>query len=530
MMYSQGRSQYSMLSVVITVILLVSFSHTRQTPSKQSAICTDPAASSSVLCWETLGIPEWISQFAGPNSTCARSNLKNLAGANSWSGCFILTVNQGNEGQTVAQELSSLDAYTTADSLDQYALQILPVDDRPRYLYVLRALSRLRIFFDSWNNDFSSYVIGGEFDVPNILGTLDPEKQTSFAGEDLYQALLLGLPFSLAYNGTFFPAFNVIGIPPELSLQVIGGLLLELVALANVPLSNLSAPASLTGDIGASNLTFELMQYASMLRSRVQYGLTSFADNLDAFRNATANGAFASAEQWTIPQGPAILLQPLDTFLVSSILAQNNWTVLALVGIDIAALSQTTTGTLPAWALSNCPTCKPPVNFGCTGYDANSQCGRWWYSEDLNSSFTLIQAGNSSNDPTDMIGTAFQQGWTTGKLLFENAAVCDEPSSLVETLENMEMFERPATPLTDYMDSWFWGLMDVVRRSGNTALADIVVSNAFNAYIESRPGPVRHPANTLFNISGGKIDFACISQLDLQVGWNWTGIVAGDFS
>ena len=72
--------------------------------------------------------------------------------------------------------------------------------------------------------------------------------------------------------------------------------------------------------------------------------------------------------------------------------------------------------------------------------------------------------------------------------------------------------------------------MGVVRRSGNTSLADIVVSNAFNAYIESRPGPVSHPANTLFNITGGKVSFACVSQLDLQVGWYWSGIVAGDFS
>lgn len=70
------------------------------------------------------------------------------------------------------------------------------------------------------------------------------------------------------------------------------------------------------------------------------------------------------------------------------------WTVLALVGIDVAALSQTSTGTLPSWILNNCPTCTPPVNFGCTSYDENSHCGRWWYSEDLNSSFTLVQAGN----------------------------------------------------------------------------------------------------------------------------------------
>lgn len=524
------RSLYSWVSLLLSVSFFITTSHTRQLSSKQSASCTDPTAVSSTLCWESLGIPAWLSQFAGANSTCATSNLKNLAGADSWGGCFILTVNQGNEGQEVVQELGSLDAYTTADSLDQYALHFLPVDDRPRYLYVLRALSRLGTFFDGWNDDVSSYVIASEFDVPAILTDLDPQEQTSFAGDDLYRALLLGLPFSIAYNGTFFPAFNVIAIPPELSLENYGGLLLELVALADVPLSNLSAPANITGRIESSALSTELMQFSTTLSSRVQYGLQSVTENLDAFRNATENGAFASQQEWTIPQGPAIILQPLDTYLVSSILAQSNWTVLALVGIDVAAISQDVTGTLPAWVSSNCPSCTAPVNFGCTSYDTNTQCGRWWYSQHLNSSFTLVQAGNLSNDPTNLIATTFQQGWTTGELLFENAAICDEPNSLVETLDSLEMFERPATPLTDYMDSWFWRLMDVVRRSDNTSLADIVVSNAFNAYIQSRPGPISHPANTLFNVSGGKIHFACMSQLDLQVGWNWRGIAAGDFS
>ena len=366
--------------------------------------------------------------------------------ADSWSVCFILTVNPGNEGQEVVRGLSILNhAHTTAELLDQYALQILPVDDRPRYLYVLRALSRLGIFFDSWNDDFSSEVLASELDVPNTLTNLDPEERISFAGDDLYRALLLGLPFSIAYSGTFIPASNVTGIPSELSLKNYGGLLLELVALADVPPSNLSALANLTGFMKASALSPALKQFSMTLRSRVQYGIQSVTDNLDAFRNATENGAFASAQQWSIPLGPGIILQPLNTYLVSSILAQNDWTVLALVGIDVAALSQPAIGTLPEWVLSNCPSCTVPVNLGCTSYDANSQCGRWWYSQNLNSSFTLVQAGNSSNDPINLIATVFQQGWTTGESLFENAAICDGPSSLVKTLESMEMFERPAT-------------------------------------------------------------------------------------
>ena len=526
----RGCHRHPISFILIAIIHLISPSYTRGLLSRQTADCTNPVAGTNASCWESLGIPAWLSQFAGPNSTCATSSLANLADAgSSWGPCFVLTINQSDEGQTVAQQMGLLDAYLTADSLDQSALQMMPANDQPRYLDVLRALSRLSQFCNAWNNDVSSYVIGSGIDVPEIVGTLDMETQTSFARDELYRALLLGLPFSIAYNGSFLPAFNTIGIPNELSLEDIGGLLLELAELATVPLSNISASATATEVVEASTILTGLMELSTTLSSRVQDALQSITSDLDVFLNVTANGTFVSAQNWAIPQGPGILLQPLDTYLVSSILAQEDWIILALVGIDVVALSQTSTGSLPAWVLSNCPTCTVPVNFGCSSYNADNQCGRWWYSQNLNSSFTLVQANNSSNDPTELITTIFQQGWTTGELLFENAAICAEPSRLVQTLPTMQRSQRPASPLTDYIDSWFWRLMGVAPRSG-TASVDIVVSDAFNVFIASQPGPTHHPAGTIFNITNGKIDFACMSQLDVQLGWNWSGIVAGDFS
>ena len=518
----EGRIWHSMSSVLISILLFVSFSDAQHIQPRQTANCTNPAAIISPSCWDVLGVPAWLSQFAGPNPTCSVSSLTHLAGPNpSWGACFILTINGEPQGQMVAEGLARLNATTTVDSLYQDAQEILPSEDRPKYLYVLEALSHIRGLFLDWYDAVSSNATASESDASAILAVLDPDRQTSFAGDNIYQALILGLPFFLASNGT--------GIPLGLSLEDIGGLLLELVDLAVVPLSNLSAPANVTGVVKAGALPSALTRSTSTVGSGVQYGLQSITNNLNIFRNVTTDGAFATPQLWSIPQDPATLTQPFDTFLVSSILAQNNWTVLALVGIDVAALSKSPTGTLPGWVLNDCPTCTPPVNLDCTSYDENSQCGRWWYSEDLNSSFTLVQASNPNNDPTNLITTIFEQGWTTGSLLFENVAVCDEPSSLVKTLSTIPKWERPASPLTDYMDSWFWRLMGSATLNG-TASVDIVVSDDFNAYIESRPGPVSHPGNTLFNISGGQIDFSCMSQLDLQVAWNWSGIVAGDFS
>ena len=508
--------------IFIPILLFISFSHTQHLHSRQIADCADPAAITDPSCWDLLGVPAWLSQFAGPKSICAASDLAHLVGANSsWGACFILTINHGAEGQMVADGLGRLNANITANSLSRDALEIMPVGDRPRYLYVLSALSSIKGFFMDWNEAVSPNATASESEVSSILGALDPSQQTSFAVDDLFQSLMLGLPFFLAYNGT--------GIPLGLSIEDIGGLLLELVDFATAPLSNLSAPATVTGPIQANSLPSLLSQLTMVESSGVQYRLQSTVSNLDTFRNVTTDGAFASSMPWSIPQDLASVAQPFYAFLVSSILAQQNWTVLALVGIDVAALSQGSSGTLPGWALSSCPTCTPPVDFGCTTYDENSQCRRWWYSEDLNSSFTLVQGSNPSNDPTDMISLIFQQGWTTGALLFENAAICNEPPSLNGTLSTIPKVERPASPLTDYMDSWFWRLLGVAPLDG-TASVNVVVGDDFNAYIELHPGPVSHPRNTLVNVSGGKIDFSCLSQLDLQVGWNWSAIVAGKFS
>lgn len=518
----RGRIWHSMALSFISISPFVSCFYNHDIQSRQIADCTDATATTSPSCWNVLGIPAWLSQFAGPNSTCATSHLASLAGANlSWDACFILTLDNDTQGQIVADGLGRMDVNTTSTGLYQEALEVMSLEDRQRYLYVLGALSDLSNFFVDWNDTLASKFSASNSNTSAIMATLDPNEQASFAGDELYQALLLGLPFFLAYNGT--------GIPLGLSLEDISGLLLELVQIADVPLANLSTPTNFTGVIEASALLSALTQFATTLGTRVQYGLQSITDNLDTFRNTTANGAFASPQSWSIPQDPASFAQPFNTFLVSSILAQNNWTVFALVGIDVAALSQTSGGTLPAWVLSNCLTCTPPVNFGCSSYDTKSQCGRWWYSEDLNSSFTLVQRSNSSNDPTDLISTIFQQGWTTGDLLLENSALCDEPPSLVHTLSMIPQLERPASPTTDYMDSWFWRLLGVAPLE-DTASVDIVVSDNFSAYIESRPALINHPRNTISNISGGKIDFACMSQLDVQVGWNFSGIVAGDYS
>ncbi|KAI4220338.1 MAG: hypothetical protein L6R40_008687 [Gallowayella cf. fulva] len=507
----QSCDQHSIFSFLIPILLLIRFSHTQYLQPSQPFNCSDLEADTTPSCWNILGIPSWLSQFSGSNATCVTSNLTDKVYG--WSDCL----------QLVATEVGYL-----GHSSKIFNILQLPLEERQRYRYVYKAMSELngelvRQYMDA----IVSNAVAGSNDISAILAFLDPERRTSFAGKDLYQAIMLGLPIYYAYNGT--------GIPSGFSLQDISGILLELIRLANTSLPNLPDPAEFTGLIPSFALPSALSNLTLTLSSGVQEMWDTLAHDLSTFLNVTANGAFVSSEHWHVPTELDFVSRTLNTFLVTSILAQQNWTVFALVGIDVAALSQSPTTTLPAWVLANDPTAPqhPTHNFGCTHYTPHNQCGRWWYSTSLHTSFTLLQPRNPSHDPVALLTQILTRGWTTGSLLFENAALCAEPPSLTDITAPISPQQTlsTASPITNSTDSWFHRLLTTSPPNNSTAHINdtIAVSEALNSYIETHPGIVRHPQDTLYRVRGGRIDFSCLSQLDWRVGWDWRGVVAGDF-
>ena len=179
------------------------------------------------------------------------------------------------------------------------------VEDRPLYSYALATFSSVRGVFAGWNDALSSNATASKSEISAILAILNPDRHTSFAGDDLYQALILRLPFFFAYNGT--------GVPLGMSLENIGGLLLELVEFSVVPLSNISAPANIAGVAKGSALASTLPQLARIGDSVVQEGFGSIVKNLDTFSKMTTDGPFAPPRPWFIPQDPASFAQPFLT-------------------------------------------------------------------------------------------------------------------------------------------------------------------------------------------------------------------------
>lgn len=509
--------------VFISSSFFFEFSFTEKIQSRQAANCTNIDSPPHPSCWDTLGVSSWLSQWANQHRNCTGSNIAQLSEANnSWAACFLHSFDTGTISQANARNLSDLDSILAVSLDDEDALNHLTPQDHVRYTYVIHALSSIKQLYAAWNRIAMPSSNGSS--VNAIFRLLSPDQQTKLALQDVYQSLLIGLAFLLG------PAISI--VPLGLFPGNITGLLLELLHVATINpglemsvLSNNSGRPEQT--VSLSYLTSNASLLDQTVTSVIQSGLHAVMTNLDTFLNITAYGTFSSPRQIMLPENSSYLQQPFLTYLISTILSHNGWTLLALPGIDPVALSQSISGTLPQWVLSNCPSCNLPIDLGCSSYDEYNQCGRWWYSEDLNSNFTLVQENNTHTDPTNLLTTIFEQGWTSGELLFENAAICDEPPSLVNIITEVPKWSRPASSVTDYMDSWFWHLLEIAPRNG-TAQVDIVVSKYLNQYIESRPGPVSHPPDTLFKISGGKVDLSCVSQLNLQMAWNFTAIMAGE--
>lgn len=144
---------------------------------------------------------------------------------------------------------------------------------------------------------------------------------------------------------------------------------------------------------------------------------------------AFASGGTFSLPLWNAPavialnpQDQSLLLQGFTTFLTSEALAQNGWKALILPGVDPAGI-QAGTAPCPKWAGSACAKSK---NFQCDGYDRFGQCENnlWWYGNTTGSAYTILHDGKfDKKDALGILSMVFADGWSTGSLLFENAAI-----------------------------------------------------------------------------------------------------------
>ena len=143
----------------------------------------------------------------------------------------------------------------------------------------------------------------------------------------------------------------------------------------------------------------------------------------------------------------------------------------------------------------------------------------------MNSAFTLNKGDKTSS--TDVIKTIFDKKWSTGSLLFENAAVCEMQNLLhnVSSIQNVNY-----TTVNGNAGFAFQGGFPLLDSSDylllNSTTSFLPINGAGFSKLSTIPSYAEllvHPNNTFWNFNGGGFDLSCTSQLNTSIANSWDG-------
>jgi len=256
--------------------------------------------------------------------------------------------------------------------------------------------------------------------------------------------------------------------------------------------------------------------------------------DVSAFLAFASNGHF-SADNNPSPfedLGSSIqksLLQLFTTYLVSEALHQNGWHALIVPGANPLTLDQGT-GPCPQWANGTgkyeCNWWKGGTKWmACNSYDNNSMCDNyWWYSETHNSAYALVQDGKKpGKQGGTLLRTIFEKGWSTGPLLFENAAICEFASLISQSASGVTYTANyNGTAGFFYQGPPFTGYAVVNATTNFVSIAGSDAGNAFVAATWNKDtlSRIKHP-DLVFGLGGQEWNSRCSSQLNTTIANSW---------
>lgn len=224
------------------------------------------------------------------------------------------------------------------------------------------------------------------------------------------------------------------------------------------------------------------------------------------------------------------LLQVITTFLISEGLNKNGWHALIVPGVNPLTMDQGT-GPCPKWA-------EGTDKYECDWWDGSTKwwdCGsldeynmcenHWWYSEAHNSAYALVKDGDEGpkSEGGDYLRTIFQKGWSTGPLLFEDAAIC-EFAYLISQSAGGISYTEDYNGLAGffYQGPSFTGASAVNATTNFVSIAGGDTGNAFVAatWDANSLSKIVHP-ETIFGMAGPTWDSRCVSQLNTTVANSW---------
>lgn len=363
--------------------------------------------------------------------------------------------------------------------------------------------------------------------IDGIIHLVDPQKKTHVGLNAFLQVLSFGLGF-------------LPGIGPEIE-----GVSKIAIAAATIALEGIKAAPGIAQQIwpvGTQNsqptqideLQNNIPLVLTELQANLQNGLKNVQgvnqSDVSSFLAFTGDGNFSvsqgSAPNFEAAAGTSVqpLLLAFTTYLVSTALAQNGWHALILPGIDPWGYSNGTASTCPSWGNG----CHGDTDLQCDGYDQYGQCNGtyWWYSRAHNSAYTLNH--NNKDSSTDIIQTIFSNGWSTGPLLFENAAICEMQNMLQQANQTVKAFNYTAVngnagfayegSIPDLDTGYTLPINSTtnflpINGGGFSQLS--TMWNYANALF--------HPNDTFWKFDNDGLDFSCTSQLNTSIANSWGG-------
>ncbi|KAL8991823.1 MAG: hypothetical protein Q9169_007623 [Polycauliona sp. 2 TL-2023] len=293
--------------------------------------------------------------------------------------------------------------------------------------------------------------------------------------------------------------------------------------------------------IAANSLAVQNSMATQFVRARLEEGLALVQgvnqSSVAAFLEFAGSGAFSTGQQSSpLPdftatansqpgQVPAVLLA-YTTYIATTTLAQTGWHAIMLPGINPQALTNGSVTVYPSWAGD--PDNNADLN--CDGYDDYGQCNGtyWWYSQAQNSAYVLNQG--KDEDSAERLRTILSAGWSTGQLLFENAAICQIRNVLagIPTVDNSTIIY---TTVGDKAGFQFNGPISGLE-PGDFSVVDASNSTFFMPFDGSGLTHLRqlsadgaefvHPVDAdLWQFTNQGIDASCVSQLDVWIATKW---------
>ena len=378
--------------------------------------------------------------------------------------------------------------------------------------------------------------------IEGIIQTIDPpKKQIHVFLDDVLSALSAGLAFVVV------PEAAALGEGAAAIASIFLKSIQQAPGIARIiwPIGSVQRELQLGADLGE-----ELETVVKALGPRVSQALGAVMGvnqtDVSAFLAFAGDGDFSGPRDTApdLTKDTGSLLTAFTTFLVSQALVLDGWHVVLSIDTDPLGLTNGTF-TCPPWTkpgayltadyiwdwsftdidATPCTTF-PDFNFydlDCHEYDQYNQCkdSYWWYSSEVDIAFTLAkdpyygisqQSSQKEKDPSSILHSIFDNSWSTGRLLLENAGFCvliaaqcpynpDDPDCTEDFAARMM-----TTVDVDDLNGWYVIFLDAALRS--------------YGHIEPQP-----PNGTDYTISNNGItNFDCTTQLNATVYTDWSSV------